>query len=444
MAASFAQGSDIRGTVVDSVTGERVPFASVMVLGTQRGAATNLNGFFLIANVPPGNYQVAAGAVGYLRRVRDVTVRGGEPINLEFRIPPEAVQMDEVVVREQAHRELKEISTSIHVMDSRDLKIVPVTVQSDVFRSIQILPGVVSSSDVSAQFYVRGGASDQNLILLDGIRVYSPFHAFGVFSIFDADIIKATEVCTGAFPPGFGGRLSSVVNGRKSLSSAAFTRLLRTKTPVSFYDLFAKLTTDGAGPHTRFHFMTFQTEDALPSGAPMQPEYRWRNSLYGVRATTLFGDRVYVNTLLSYSSAAASRTPVSEIAPVSSASTSVKEFALRADGTIYTDGGSLYFVGFDFSFPTVEYNLINPTGLTRDVRWGTMPRSSISSSRDCTSAPLCSNNGGSRRRLAATLRMSSPSAMRTTSSPSLRRGMSFRKSCPARRPTMSFCRCREM
>lgn len=406
-----AQGTDIRGTVVDSTTGERVPFASVIVLGTQRGAATNLNGFFLIANVPPGSYQVAAGAVGYMRQVRTVIVRAAEPVTIEFRISPEAVEMEEVVVREQAHRELKEITTSIHVMDSRDLKLVPVTVQSDVFRSIQILPGVVSSSDVSSQFYVRGGASDQNLILLDGIRVFSPYHAFGVFSIFDSDIINATEVYTGAFPAGFGGRLSSVVNlttrdgrqtspsvtasvnllsakleaqgplsersrfivnGRKSLSSAAYTRMLRTNAPVSFYDVFAKWTSDGAGPHTRFNVMTFQTGDVLPAGDAFQPEYRWRNSLYGVRATSLFGDRVFVNTLMSYSSAEASRLPASDLAEISEATTSVREFALRADGTIYTDGGSMVFVGFDFSFPTVEYHLTNPAGIGRETR-GTSP-----------------------------------------------------------------------
>jgi hypothetical protein len=91
-----AQGTDIRGTVVDSSTGERVPFASVIVQGTQRGAATNLNGFFLIANVPPGTYQVAAGAVGYTRQVRTVVVRAAEPVTIEFRIVPEAVEMEEV------------------------------------------------------------------------------------------------------------------------------------------------------------------------------------------------------------------------------------------------------------------------------------------------------------------------------------------------------------
>ncbi len=405
------QVADVRGTVVDSTTGERVPFASVMVLGTQRGAATNVNGFFLIANVPAGTYQVAAGAVGFVRQIKSVTVRPGEPVVLEFRIAPEAVQMEEVVVQEQSRRELKEITTSIHIMDSHDLKIVPVTVQSDVFRSIQILPGVVSSSDVSSQFYVRGGAADQNLILLDGIRVYSPYHAFGVFSIFDSDIINATEVYTGAFPAGFGGRLSSVVslvtrdgrqtspsvtasanllsakleadgplsdrtrlivNGRTSLSSDAYTTFLRTEAPIAFYDLFAKVTTDVPGTHTRFNVITFQTADRLPSTSPLLPEYHWRNGLFGVRATTLFGDRVYVNTLLSYTSASASRRPVSDDAPVSDASTTVREFALRGDATIYTDGGSMYLAGFDFSFPSTEYRLINPTGTPREIR-GTSP-----------------------------------------------------------------------
>ena len=103
-------------------------------------------------------------------------------------------------------------AASIHVLGEQEILEVPSAGPQDVFRSLTLLPGIISTSDVSSKFYVRGGAGDQNLILLDGMRIYNPFHAFGVYSVFDPDIINSAEVCTGAFPAGYGNRLSSVVN----------------------------------------------------------------------------------------------------------------------------------------------------------------------------------------------------------------------------------------
>ena len=216
-----AQNADIRGVATDSLTGENIPYASIVVVNTPRGASSNLSGFFLIGGLPPGAYDIAASSVGYVRQVRRIVVRPGEVLNLNFRLLSEAVEVGEVFVTERTKRELKEIQTSVQVMDQRELKLVPVTVQDDVFRSIAILPGIVSTSDVSAQFYVRGGAGDQNLILLDGMRIYNPFHALGIFSIFDSDIIQTTEVYTGAFPPGFGGGKTVSVFGPEEFVSAA-------------------------------------------------------------------------------------------------------------------------------------------------------------------------------------------------------------------------------
>jgi hypothetical protein len=405
-----AQHVDVRGVVSDSSTGERIAYANVLLAGTARGAATNLTGFFLIPNVEPGAYELVVTAVGYRRRTMQITVEQGSSTALRIELPPEAVEMEEVVISEVSKREISEISTSVHVLDQREMRLVPVAVQEDVFRSILILPGIVSTSDVSSQFYVRGGAADQNLILVDGIRVYSPYHAFGIFSIFDSDLINTSEVYTGAFPPGYGGRLSSVVglntkdgrstgmsaaasvnflsstlqlegplgedvrviaNARKSLFTQTFRKFFYEDVPISFYDAFAKVTIEGKESHTRYNALAFFSGDELLATRSGDPDYTWSNMVLGLRATTLFGDRLFVSTLLSSTSSETHRVPTGSPL-VTPASSIVRESGIRVDATYYSDRNFLYFFGFEFSFPDMKYELVNSSGLPRSVS-GTSP-----------------------------------------------------------------------
>ena len=208
----LSQSADIRGVVSDSSTGEGIPFAGVRISLLKKGAAANNRGFYIITNVPPGEHVISASSIGYIPESRKISVQPNSNLTVNFKITPQPLEGAEVEVVEESKRELTERLSSIHILGQKELKLVPVTLQEDIFRSIQILPGIVSTSDVSSQFYVRGGAGDQNLILLDGLRVYNPYHALGIFTVFDSDIISATEVYTGAYPPEFGGRLSSVVN----------------------------------------------------------------------------------------------------------------------------------------------------------------------------------------------------------------------------------------
>ncbi|HWP82472.1 MAG TPA: TonB-dependent receptor [Bacteroidota bacterium] len=403
--AVHAQTADIRGIVSDSSTGERIPFANVVIVGTSKGAATNTSGFYLIPSALPGAYEIAASAIGFQRSVKQILVPAEGTMTVNFALLPQPVEMEEIVITEQSKREVQEISTSVHVMTQRDLRLVPTTVQQDIFRSIQILPGVVSASDVSSHFYVRGGASDQNLILLDGIRIYNPYHAMGIFSIFDSDVINTTEVYTGAFPAGYGGRLSSVVNlttkdgtaggfsarsninflsskfqidgagsehlrwifnGRKSLFTDTFRRFFQQNVPINFYDAFGKITYIGDESHTRFSVTGFLSGDELPSGKAVEPDYYWSNGAIGGRLTTLFGDRLFVNTMISFTSYEARRDPkASNVIPP--ATTGVQEFSLRSDLTLYSSTSDLLFFGFDFSFPHLYYSFVNSNGVGRDL-----------------------------------------------------------------------------
>ncbi len=398
----FSQAVDIRGVVADSVTGEKLPFANVVMLKTNKGAASNINGFYLIPSVSPGTYQLSASSIGYEREIRTVTVFPGDPITVNFRLKPKPVEFSEVVVTDRAKRELTEINTSVHVMEQRDIRAVPVAVQEDIFRAIQILPGVVSTSDVNSRFYVRGGAGDQNLILLDGMKVYNPFHAFGIFSVFDSDVIKTTEVYTGAFPPGFGGRLSSVVNmttrdgnasafsgraninfissklqlegpifsdtrwlvsGRKSLFSGTFGRFLKKNVPLSFYDVLAKISHEGE-ENSNYGFQGFFSGDELRSGNPDEADYRWRNHAVGFTASGLLQDRLYINAVGFENAFEAERDP-KQSKSILAAKTRVTEVGVRVNATLYTDTRDLFFFGFEFSFPKLEYDLINSFGVAR-------------------------------------------------------------------------------
>lgn len=400
VAPALGQTGDVRGVVVDSLTGEKIPYASIVLLNTARGGSANLQGFFLIGGLSEGTYDLAVSSIGYVRQVKRIFIRRGDVLNLTFHLAPEAVKMGEVVVTERAKRELKEIQTSVQVLDQQDLKMVPVTVQDDVFRSIAILPGIVSTSDVSSQFYVRGGAGDQNLILLDGMRIYNPYHALGIFSIFDTDLLQTTEVYTGAFPPGFGGRLSSVVNlttrdgrtsglavrsnvnllstklqaegplgehvrffanGRTSLASGTFDKFINKDAPLSFYDLFAKTTYEGQGGQARYTATAFLSGDRIQYREAGTSDYGWKNSAINVTGSGLLDERLYV-TAIAYGSAFEGKRTPDASSLETPADSRVSDFTVRMNATVYTNTGTLYFFGFEFNFPTLEYTLVNNLG----------------------------------------------------------------------------------
>jgi hypothetical protein len=327
---------------------------------------------------------------------------------VNFELAVKAVQISEVTVVGGAKREISEIYTSTHILDQHDVQAVPVAVQQDIFRSIGILPGIVSTSDVSSQFYVRGGSGDQNLILLDGMNIYNPYHAFGIFSIFDADIIKSTEVYSGAYPAEFGGRLSSVVNLttldggttsisghanlnflsgklevdgplssfigtpttflvslRKSLFSGTLTKFLNKNVPLSFYDGFAKISIRPGDAEARYGIEAFSSGDELKSSNPAEPDYAWRTGAVGMTASGLIGDRAFL-TAAAFMNWYVAKRDAKQSNDRASESTSVYEAGMRVNGTYHTDSGDLFFFGAQLNFPMVEYSTTNNFGVAID------------------------------------------------------------------------------
>ena len=399
-----AQTTDVYGVVTDSLTRQRIPFTNISVVGTTRGAAANSVGFYFIPKLPPGTYEIAASSIGYIRVSRVVTLREGKPLELNLALNPIPVQSEEVLVTAPRKRMDLETTTSVHVLDKQDLKLVPVAAQADLLQSLKILPGIVSTSDVSSRFYVRGGAGDQNLFMFDGIRIYYPFHALGIYSVFSPEVVDNVEVYTGAFPPGFGGRLSSVVNNRtrdgradriagrananflstelaiegpaisktsfmidarKSLSSRTFGTIVGRDIPLSFYDATVKLSTQ-PGSVEKFDITYLTSSDNLTSRNPSEPDYSWRNNGVAFTGSGLPSERMFVNWLIYVSSYNADRS-ASASGSVTAASTTVKEQGLRANVTVYTGPQTLYFFGFDFGFPTLQYSFVNKLGLLQNL-----------------------------------------------------------------------------
>ncbi len=402
-----AQGVDVRGVVTDSSNGQRIPFANISIRDTRLGVSTNLNGFFLITNVPPGKYVMVASAIGYAHMGRTVEIRGREPITVNFILSPQAVEVSEVITEGTQSPE-KATATSMHVFGSKDIQDIPVAGQQDVLRAIQILPGIVSNSDVSAKFFVRGGAGDQNLILLDGMKMYNPFHAFGIFSVFDPDIISTAEVFTGAFPAGYGNRLSSVinlttkagnttrfsgkgelnflnakvqlegpinednswlVNYRTSLSSNVFKHFLRTSVPVSFYDVFFKGTLGGATG--RNSLRAFFSGDKITSDRPDEPDYSWDNYSIAGSLSGLAYDRVYVDAFAYSSNFRVKRDPKHSTI-ILPAESRVGDDGLRVEFTVHTESQNVWLAGFQFDLPEYEFTYATASNSNRTFR-GTDP-----------------------------------------------------------------------
>ncbi len=202
----------VSGKVNDEATGESLPFATVYVKGTTLGTETNSDGYFSIFGVPSDTSTLVVHYLGY--EPAFVPLRPSMNMaNLFIRISADHVQLKEVVVAANKADQIIRASTGISriSLSPGQLSTLPSYGEQDVFRSLQLLPGVSGSNESSSGLYIRGGTPDQNLVLFDGFTVYHVDHLFGFFSAFNADAIKDIQLYKGGFDAKYGGRLSSVV-----------------------------------------------------------------------------------------------------------------------------------------------------------------------------------------------------------------------------------------
>ena len=205
----------VSGTIKDISNGETLFGASVFFKGTTIGATTNEYGFFSIT-APKGNYTLVISYVGYTESSQEITLDRDQ--KLDFEIAESTEQLDEVVIvsGESERVNIRNPQMSVSKINVETIKKMPVVLgEVDVVKSIQMLPGVTNGGEASSGFNVRGGAVDQNLVLLDEAIIYNTSHLLGFFSVFNADAIKDVKLYKGGIPARFGGRVSSVLDVRQ-------------------------------------------------------------------------------------------------------------------------------------------------------------------------------------------------------------------------------------
>lgn len=208
---SFLRASNISGYVTADKTGEPLSYANIILVETDYGAATSVHGYYVMTGIPPGSYILRVMMMGYATEEMPVRLNPDEDLRIDLSLDVSVIQGETVTVTAERTRFENKVDVSRLNLNLREIKSAPAFIESDVFRSLQLLPGITSQNDFSAALIVRGGSPDENLILLDGCEVYNPYHIGGIFSTFNADAIADAEFTAGGFTPEFGGRLSSVL-----------------------------------------------------------------------------------------------------------------------------------------------------------------------------------------------------------------------------------------
>jgi hypothetical protein len=203
----------IKGHITDELTGEDLIGASLYIHELGTGASSNVYGFYSL-HVPPGRYTLRFSYIGYQSLFIEMEI--GETMVFNAKLLPTHSMLQEVVVSaEKLDANVTDVRMSSNKLRMEMVKALPAFMgETDVIKTLMLLPGVSSGGEGSTGFFVRGGGADQNLILLDEATVYNASHLMGFFSVFNPDAIKDAQIYKGGIPAHYGGRLSSVVDIR--------------------------------------------------------------------------------------------------------------------------------------------------------------------------------------------------------------------------------------
>jgi hypothetical protein len=231
----------INGFIYDITNGETLIGANVYLDELMIGSSTNLSGYYVIPDIPEGEYTLICDYIGYETHSQRIKIERGKERRINILMSEELLVTETIVVEAESIRTVERLFNqpiSKVELSPIEIKKVPQIAETDLLRSLQTLPGIVPVSDFSSALYVRGGGADQNLYLIDGSDVYNPEHAFGLFSTFNTDAIKHVDLSKGGFGAEHGGRLSSIMNvtyldgNREKFEGIASISLLSAKTTL--------------------------------------------------------------------------------------------------------------------------------------------------------------------------------------------------------------------
>ena len=340
----------LRGFITDRADGQPLPGANVAVQNLDaaqqpiRGAVSDKDGFYQVNQLVPGRYSVRISFVGYTAYTDTLTLGLDTFVTLSVELAPAEETLDEVVV--QAEGGATKVEAGLQTVRPKDLERIPTPDASgDLATYLQSLPGVVSLGDRGGQLFIRGGTPSQNLVLLDGLLIYQPFHIIGFFSAFPQDLVSYVDVYAGGYSARYNGRISSVIDvstreGNKQffegagsvspfLSSVRVEGPLRKGTlsmlasmrrsvverlaptiigedlPFRFGDLFLKLQhTDRINNRCSLSAMhTYDQGRIDPTDEVRDDVFRWNNTVFGGRCFVFPSESpvlLDVNTGLSY------------------------------------------------------------------------------------------------------------------------------------------------
>jgi hypothetical protein len=217
LASPLAEESTIQGTVRAAGALEPIAGAVVSIPGLRRTVPADQKGYFVLSGVPSGPWRIVASAPGYATNAVTIQSNGTGVVQLDFELEVRPIVLRPVEVSTEPERAGPMASAPGEVgppaarVTGSTLKLVPGLVEPDVLRALQVLPSVAAMSDYSSALYVRGGSGDQNLITLDGVPLFNPYHVGGIFSAIGSDAVSSVDLWAGAFPARGGDRLSSLV-----------------------------------------------------------------------------------------------------------------------------------------------------------------------------------------------------------------------------------------
>lgn len=334
-AQTRSESVTVHGFLREATTGEPVTFAGVTMDGKVR-ALSDRNGYFSISRLAPGEHRLQLLLLGYAP-VDTTVATSSVPLEVRLRSAPVELAGVTATAPRRGERPWDAPEVSVRTVTPAQVRAVPAALETDLFRALQALPGVVAPSAFSSQLLVRGGAADQNLFLLDGYPVLHPYHLTGAFSAFHLDAVQDAEFWLAAPPARYGGRLSSVLDvalregnrerrtGTASLglvSSAAvaegphprgawfvgarstyldlITGALGQEVPYRFFDAYAKSYAD-VGASDRVSGLVFVGRDMTWRAGDRGDHFDWGNDVVGVSWRHLFGGRAVFEQRFSLS-----------------------------------------------------------------------------------------------------------------------------------------------
>lgn len=330
----------VNGTIKDALSGETLIGATVKLQEiTGGGTVSNTYGFYSIS-AAKGEYNLVVSYTGYQRVTQPINL--DKNLVLDINLSPNALLQEVVISGRASNEQITDPQMGFEKLNMESIKNVPVLFgERDVLKTIQLLPGIKSAGEGNSGFYVRGGSSDQNLILLDEANVYNASHLLGFFSTFNSDAIKDVSLYKGGMPAQYGGRLASVVDirmneGNRNRFTAEggvglIASRLKLEGPVqkgkgsfmvsgrrTYADLFLKLSSDTTLNSSRLYFYDLNAKanyrindkniiylsgyfgkDVL--GLKETFSLDWGNTTATMRWNHLFSEKMFSNTTLIYS-----------------------------------------------------------------------------------------------------------------------------------------------